>query len=122
MYLSKLRNIFFLLITFSIGTTFAYGQAELDVPDIEYETFTLSNGLTVVVHEDRKVPMVAINVWYHVGSKNEKVGSIVQKISEKTPHVVAVRYTVSTQTNAGYAAKAARLCPGISISGITTIP
>ena len=74
MYLPKLRNIFFLLITLSTGTTFAYGQAELDVPDIEYETFTLSNGLTVVVHEDRKVPMVAINVWYHVGSKNEKLG------------------------------------------------
>ena len=27
-----------------------------------------------MVHEDRKVPMVAVNIWYHVGSKNEKVG------------------------------------------------
>ena len=45
-----------------------------DLPEINYESFTLDNGLTVVVHEDRKVPMVAVNVWYHVGSKNEKVG------------------------------------------------
>lgn len=74
MSINNTKNILFLLITFSIGTSFAYGQAELEVPNIKYDTFTLENGLTVVVHEDRKVPMVAVNVWYHVGSKNEKVG------------------------------------------------
>ncbi|HKZ73420.1 MAG TPA: pitrilysin family protein, partial [Steroidobacteraceae bacterium] len=36
--------------------------------------FRLDNGLTVIVHEDRKAPIVAVNVWYHVGSKNEKPG------------------------------------------------
>ena len=41
---------------------------------IPYEQFTLDNGLTVVVHEDHKTPVVAVNVWYHVGSKNEKPG------------------------------------------------
>ncbi|MET0168561.1 MAG: pitrilysin family protein, partial [Vicinamibacterales bacterium] len=35
---------------------------------------TLSNGLDVVVHEDHHVPIVAINIWYHVGSKNERPG------------------------------------------------
>jgi zinc protease len=40
--------------------------------EIPYEYFTLDNGLTVVVHEDRKTPIVAVNIWYHVGSKNEK--------------------------------------------------
>ena len=35
---------------------------------------TLANGLEVVVHEDRRVPIVAVNLWYHVGSKNERVG------------------------------------------------
>ena len=51
-------------------------QASLleDLPEIKYESFKLDNGLTVVVHEDKKVPMVAVNVWYHVGSKNEKAG------------------------------------------------
>jgi predicted Zn-dependent peptidase len=41
---------------------------------IPYEKFTLANGLTVVVHSDRKAPIVAVNVWYHVGSKNELPG------------------------------------------------
>ncbi|MFT5143918.1 MAG: zinc protease [Rhodothermales bacterium] len=36
--------------------------------------FTLDNGLTVIVHEDRKAPIVAVNIWYHVGSKNERPG------------------------------------------------
>ncbi len=42
--------------------------------DIPYEKFVLPNGLTVIVHEDHKAPIVAVNVWYHVGSKNEKPG------------------------------------------------
>ena len=42
--------------------------------DIPYEKFVLSNGLTVIVHEDRKAPIVAVNVWYHVGSKDERPG------------------------------------------------
>ncbi len=33
-----------------------------------------ANGLTLIVHEDHKAPIVAVNVWYHVGSKNEKPG------------------------------------------------
>ena len=42
--------------------------------DIAYEKFTLGNGLRVIVHEDRKAPIVAVSVWYHVGSKDEKPG------------------------------------------------
>ncbi|HWR95647.1 MAG TPA: insulinase family protein, partial [Arenimonas sp.] len=42
--------------------------------DIPYEQFTLPNGLRVVVHTDRKAPIVAVNVWYHVGSKDETPG------------------------------------------------
>jgi len=42
--------------------------------DIPYEKFVLDNGLTLIVHEDHKAPIVAVNVWYHVGSKNEKPG------------------------------------------------
>ena len=52
----------------------AAGAAAALVPDIPYEKFVLANGLTVLVHEDRKAPIVAVNVWYHVGSKNEKPG------------------------------------------------
>jgi len=42
--------------------------------DIKYQTFTLPNGLTVVVHEDRKAPVVAVHAWYNVGSKDEPEG------------------------------------------------
>ncbi|MEN6560999.1 MAG: pitrilysin family protein [Acidobacteriota bacterium] len=42
--------------------------------DIPYQKFVLDNGLTLIVHEDHKAPIVAFNVWYHVGSKNEKPG------------------------------------------------
>ena len=42
--------------------------------DIPYDSFNLENGLTVLVHEDHKSPVVALNLWYHVGSKNEKPG------------------------------------------------
>jgi predicted Zn-dependent peptidase len=42
--------------------------------DIPYEQFTLDNGLRVVVHEDRKAPVVAISIWYNVGSKDEPKG------------------------------------------------
>ena len=42
--------------------------------DIAYTEFTLPNGLRVIVHEDHKAPIVAVNLWYHVGSKDEKPG------------------------------------------------
>jgi len=42
--------------------------------EIQYEKFTLDNGLRVIVHEDRKAPIVAVSVWYHVGSKDEPEG------------------------------------------------
>lgn len=41
---------------------------------ISCEKFTLSNGLDVILHEDHSLPIVAVNVWYHVGSKDEEVG------------------------------------------------
>ena len=44
------------------------------VVDIPYTKFVLNNGLTLLVHEDHKAPIVAVNMWYHVGSANEKVG------------------------------------------------
>ena len=62
------------LLTFIFFSSAVLSITVEDLPKIEYEKFTLDNGLTVIVHEDKKVPMVAVNVWYHVGSKNEKPG------------------------------------------------
>ena len=42
--------------------------------NIPFTQHTLSNGLRVIIHEDRRLPMVAVNIWYHVGSKNEHPG------------------------------------------------
>lgn len=50
---------------------FAAGDPPVDIP---YQMKVLPNGLTVIVHEDHKAPIVAVNVWYHVGSKNEVPG------------------------------------------------
>jgi zinc protease len=41
---------------------------------IPFAKRTLDNGLDVIVHEDHQLPMVAVNLWYHVGSKNERPG------------------------------------------------
>jgi len=52
----------------------APAAVDIPIPDIKYTKFVLDNGLTVLVHEDHKTPVVAVNTWYHVGSKNEKPG------------------------------------------------
>lgn len=60
-----------------IGVTSIFAQpSNFNIKDIDipYKKFVLDNGLTVLIHEDHKAPIVAFNVWYHVGSKNEKVG------------------------------------------------
>jgi zinc protease len=63
-------------ILFLVFVLAALGSAETATKeiDIPYERFVLDNGLTVIVHEDHKAPIVAVNIWYHVGSKNEKLG------------------------------------------------
>jgi zinc protease len=43
-------------------------------PGLPFTKHTLANGLDVIVHESHQVPIVAVNVWYHVGSKNERSG------------------------------------------------
>lgn len=46
----------------------------VEAVNIPHEKFTLDNGLTVIVHEDRKAPVVAVSIWYGVGSKHEPKG------------------------------------------------
>ena len=41
---------------------------------ISFEKITLSNGMDLILHEDHAIPLVAVNVWYHVGSKDEEPG------------------------------------------------
>ncbi len=60
-----------LLLALVAGPAALAQQTKIDIP---YQKFVLPNGLTLLVHEDRKAPIVAVNIWYHVGSKNEKRG------------------------------------------------
>ena len=62
------------LLFFAFGILAGRTLAQSANVDIPYQKFVLDNGLTVIVHEDHKAPIVAINTWYHVGSKNEKLG------------------------------------------------
>ena len=63
-----------LLLAATLLASSAAAQSTFPTIDIPYQKFTLPNGLTVLVHEDHKAPIVAVNTWYHVGSKNEKYG------------------------------------------------
>ena len=60
-----------LLILSSLIFSIENDEQTLNIP---FEKYELSNGLDVIIHEDHSIPMVALNVWYHVGSKNEKPG------------------------------------------------
>src|SRR3954470_3366260 len=49
-------------------------SAAVRPPKLQYEQLSLANGLTVVLSEDHSTPIVHLQLWYHVGSKNEKKG------------------------------------------------
>src|SRR5579871_1932362 len=70
------RKIPIMLLRFVSATLLLCAGAFAQAAGVEipYQRFVLDNGLTVIVHEDHKAPIVAVNIWYHVGSKNEKPG------------------------------------------------
>ncbi len=65
------KGLILTLITIFL-TNFNYSQTKL--PKIKYKQLQLENGLRVVLVEDKSTPIVAVNIWYHVGSKNETYG------------------------------------------------
>ena len=70
-----LRYIAATALCFSIAAAPAFAaDAKLKLPEIKYEKFTLPNGLTVITHEDHRLPLVAVDLWYHVGPLNERAG------------------------------------------------
>ena len=74
------RGLAAIALAIAAATPMALAQSRpspvdaISIPDIPYTRFVLPNGLTLLVHEDHKAPIVAVNTWYHVGSKNEKPG------------------------------------------------
>src|SRR6516162_1409773 len=67
-----MKRVLALLLVAIAAPTFA--QTPPPKIDVKYTQFTLPNGLTVILHEDHRVPMVTTNMWYHVGSAREKPG------------------------------------------------
>src|ERR1700755_3563820 len=60
-----------LFVALLVLCLFRVSVAQIKIP---YETYKLPNGLTVIMSVDRTTPTVAVNIWYHVGSKNETAG------------------------------------------------
>src|SRR5256885_2384563 len=67
----RMKAALLVLALASFGSGGYPQSKEIEIP---YQKFVMDNGLTLIVHEDHKAPIVAINTWYHVGSKNEKLG------------------------------------------------
>ena len=65
------HRLVFVCLLLAVTVPLAAQSPPLQVP---YRMFRLANGLTVILHRDTSVPIVATNVWYHVGSANEKPG------------------------------------------------
>ena len=78
----RLRHVFLLvLILTGLATSTEYGSAAgqspvtpASIPRLDHTTFTLANGLKVIFSQDKRLPMVAVNLWYHVGPANEIKG------------------------------------------------
>ncbi len=69
-----LRSRLILLVSLILLITVAGQVTAQGIPDLKFEKYVLDNGLQVILHEDHTIPTVAVNIWYHVGSKNEKPG------------------------------------------------
>jgi len=74
---SRLMRRLLLSVSIAAALVIAPLSAQQAAPkpiSVPYTMFTLANGLTVILHEDHSVPVASVNVWYKVGSANEKPG------------------------------------------------
>ncbi len=62
------------LSTLALAAATLHAQAPGKLPTISYETYRLPNGLQVITHVDHRLPLVAVDLWYHVGPLNERPG------------------------------------------------
>src|SRR4029453_19426696 len=72
---SLTRALTVVLVAGLVGARWlAAPEAAVRPPKLEYQRLQLPNGLVVVLHQDRSTPIVHVELWYHVGSKNERKG------------------------------------------------
>jgi zinc protease len=63
-----------LLLMVAVSVLTLGAQAPADIPKLDVEKYTLANGLEVILSEDHRVPLVGVDVWYHVGPAHEAPG------------------------------------------------
>jgi len=75
-----------LLVLFSPFQTRALDQKfpPLQVPQIKFARYKLANGLEVILSEDHRLPIVSVNLWYHVGAANETLAVPALRICSNT--------------------------------------
>ena len=71
---NTLHKILCASVATALLSSLAVAQSGRKLPEIKYQEFKLSNGLQVLTHEDHRLPLVAVDLWYHVGPLNEKPG------------------------------------------------
>src|ERR1700747_135159 len=64
----------YLAIFLCLSSLTAHAAPPVPAPQIKYEKYRLNNGLEVILSEDHTLPLVSVNLWYHVGPANERAG------------------------------------------------
>src|SRR6186713_2503958 len=72
--MKKLSLILFTLVVAAVAIWYVPLHAAIRPPKLEYQRLVLPNGMVVILHQDKSTPIVHVELWYHVGSKNEKPG------------------------------------------------
>src|SRR5581483_605076 len=74
-YLSRFIAALSILLVVTVAfAASATPSSKLTAPEIKFQKYTLKNGLDVILYEDHRLPLVAVNLWYHVGPANERPG------------------------------------------------
>ena len=72
--MKKLSILLLVLVAAAVAIWYVPLQAAVRPPKLEYQRLVLPNGMVVILHQDKSTPIVHVELWYHVGSKNEKPG------------------------------------------------
>jgi len=72
--MKKLSILLLVVIAAAVAIFYVPLQAAVRPPKLEYQRLVLPNGMVVILHQDKSTPIVHVELWYHVGAKNEKPG------------------------------------------------
>ena len=72
--MKKASLLLFVVLAAAIAIWYVPLQAAVRPPKLEYQRLVLPNGMVVILHQDKSTPIVHVELWYHVGAKNEKPG------------------------------------------------